>query len=130
MMSESELRIWLARIMAEVLRVQRWAGGDSVSAARVFGLQHGFETTVREESIPAVSEMIQDKVEDLLADVQAGKQKTDGLSIKDRLLQDGVDEEAARLVMEQCRLESRFPDEVVRILGNVRRGLPRKTGSG
>ena len=66
------------QILAEILRLQRWAGGESVSADRVFGLMHGFETVIREESEGfGITEETQDKVEDLLEDVESGKQSSE-----------------------------------------------------
>lgn len=114
-MSEAEMRLWFAKIMAEVLRVQRWAGGDSVNASRIFGLQHGFETTMNAEVTDGISEEIQAKVEDVLSDVDAGQQSTEGLSIKARLRKEEVDESVAHLVMKQCVLEGRFQSEVKKV---------------
>jgi hypothetical protein len=37
------------RILAELLRLQPWAGGESVSAARIYGLMHGFESVIQDE---------------------------------------------------------------------------------
>ena len=105
------------RLLAELLRIQRWAGGDTVPAARIFGLLHGFESFCRQESETfGVSEEIQDKVEDILEDVEAGTQDTDGLAIKDRLQKDGIDETVAGQVMQLCRLQSRFTDAVASIV--------------
>lgn len=99
------------RLLAEVLRLQHWAGGESVCASRIFGLMHGFESTWNEETESfGISREIQRKVEDLLQDVEAGKQSTDGPQIKDRLHTDGVDEMDAQRVMELCCLQSRFTD--------------------
>ncbi len=105
-----------ARILAEVLRLQRWAGGESVSADRIFGLMHGFETVLRQESESfGVSEETQEKMEDLLEDVEAGKQSPDGPSIKDRLRRDGIDETDAGRVILLCRLQSRFTEGIEKI---------------
>lgn len=110
-MEESELQ--LARMLAEVLRLQRWAGGESVSAGRIFGLMHGFETTLRLESEShGISEEIQRKVEDILDDVEAGKQSSNWMSIKDRLHGEHISESDAILVMKLCCLESRFGNAV------------------
>src|SRR4030095_8211925 len=94
--------------------LQRWAGGDTVPAARIFGLMHGFESVLLEEKGNAgISQETQDKVEDLLADVYAGRQPVSSHAIKDRLRKTGVRESDARLVMHLCRLYNRF-EEVVR----------------
>ncbi|QDU95176.1 hypothetical protein Pla8534_29880 [Lignipirellula cremea] len=100
-----------ARILAELLRLHRWAGGDSTSAARVFGLMHGFETALRQESESfGISEETQDLVEDMLDDVENGKQSADGPSIKSRLHAAGVGEVDAGAVMRLCLLQSQFLD--------------------
>ena len=116
-----------AKLLAEILRIQRWAGGESVSADRIFGLMHGFETVLREEAEGfGISAETQEKVEDLLDDVEAGKQSTDGMSIKDRLHADGVNENDAAKVMTLYRLEDRFIDGIEKIAqGNVFPGLKR-----
>lgn len=107
----------LAVILAEVLRIQSWAGGDTVSAERIFGLMHGIESVIRQETESfGISEEIQRKVEDMLEDIEYGKQSTDGLAIKDRLRSDDVDETDAATIMELCRLQSRFGPEIDRII--------------
>ena len=106
-----------AKLLAEVVRLQRWAGGDSIAADRIFGLLHGFESVYRQETEGfGISEEIQDKVEDILEEVEAGTQATDGMSIKGRLYEDGIDETVASNVMELCRLQSRFFDGVEAII--------------
>jgi len=108
----------VAKLLAEVLRVQRWAGGDAVSAARIHGLLHGFESVLNEEIESfGISEEVQDKVETMLEDVESGKQATDGLAIKDRLRHDNVDETDAARVLELCRLQERFPEEIDALTG-------------
>ena len=105
-----------ARLLAEILHFQRWAGGESVSAARIFGLMNGFETMLRKEMDEeggegqwrGISEETQRKVEDMLANVESETQSTNGMSIKDRLRNDGVDESDAAKVMQLCLLQSRF----------------------
>ena len=103
------------RLLAEILRLQRWAGGEAVSAARIFGLMHGFESVLEEEQSRVVSRQTQDAVEDVLEDVEAGKQSVDGNSIKTRLRQSGVRESDAALVMQLCWLQNRFTDAVEKI---------------
>ena len=99
------------RILAELLRLQRWAGGDAVTADRIFGLMHGFETVIAEEKESfGISRETQSKVEDMLEDVERGKQSTDGYDIKQRLLEDQIDESTAAKVLELCRLQSRFTE--------------------
>ena len=105
-----------AQILAELLRLQRWAGGESVSAARIFGLMHGFETVIREESEGfGVTEETQEKVEDLLEEVENGKQPVSGRSIKDRLRREKIKDSDAKRVMLLCLLQSRFTEAVEKI---------------
>nr|WP_123784771.1 hypothetical protein [Pirellula staleyi] len=109
-----------AIILAEVLRLQRWAGGEHVPADRIFGLMNGFESVVDQESESfGISRDTQDKVENLLEDVEYGTQSTDGMAIKDRLRRDHVAESDAGRVMQLCRLQSRFVDSVNAIANGV-----------
>lgn len=106
-------RIPMPQVLAEVLRLQRWAGGEHVGADRIFGLMHGFESVIRQERESyGISEETQEKVEDLLEDVENGKQSPDGPSIKDRLRREKIDETDALRVMELCRLQSRFNEGI------------------
>ena len=120
-MFENELQY--ARLLAEVLRLQRWAGGEFVPPHRIFGLMHGFESVIdQEEEAKGVSSETQESVEKLLEDVEAGKQSTDGPSVKDRLRREHIDESQAALVMRLCLLQSRFIEGVKAIasgLGSV-----------
>ncbi|MBN2293316.1 MAG: hypothetical protein JXM70_12875 [Pirellulales bacterium] len=112
-----ESQIPLLVILAELLRIQRWAGGDSVSAGRIFGLMHGIESVMRQENESfGISEETQRKIEDLLEDVDNDKQSTDGMAIKDRLRRDGVDETDAATIMELCRLQSRFGPAIDKVV--------------
>ena len=103
------------QLLAEILRLQRWAGGDAVAADRVFGLMHGFESVLEENRTAGISKATQDKVEDLLAEVDGGTQAVDGIAIKDWLRRAGVGESDAELVMQLCRLQGRFTDAIERI---------------
>ena len=100
------------RLLAEVLRIQKWAAGEAISASRIFGLMHGIESVCRQESESfGISEAVQDKVEDILEEIETGTQKTDGMSIKDRLRADGIDE-LMRAVSWNCapsKADSRSP---------------------
>jgi len=107
----------LARVLAEILRLQRWAGGESIPADRIYGLMHGFESMMRLESEGfGISEEQQEKVEDLLDDVEGGRQSTDGPALKDRLRRDGIDEIVAGRVMRLCLLQSRFLEGIEQIV--------------
>lgn len=98
----------ISQLLAEVQRLQRWAGGDSVSAARIYGLMHGFESIIDSESERfGISRETQTKVEDILEEIDHGKQSAEWKWIKDRLHSDGIVEEDANRVMELCRLQSR-----------------------
>lgn len=110
------------RILAELLRLQRWAGGDAVTADRIFGLMHGFETVIAEEKESfGISRETQSKVEDMLEDVERGKQSTDGYDIKQRLLEDQIDESTAAKVLELCRLQSRFTEAYEKLTASTLR---------
>ncbi len=103
----------IPKVLAEVLRLQRWAGGDSVPADRIFGLLHGFESVIRQEAESfGISEELQEKVEDLLDDIENNKQLPKGPAVKARLLREKIDETAAARVIELCQLQSRFPDAI------------------
>lgn len=103
-------------LLAELLRVQRWAGGDSVSAARIFGLMHGFESVINEEKDSfGISEIVENKVEDILDELDSETLAFERNSIKDRLRIEGISESDATRVMELCRLQSRYTDVVDRI---------------
>jgi len=106
----------LARLLAEVLRIQRWAGGDHIPADQIFGLMHGFESAYRDGDSFGVSIEVQRKVENILQDVEFGRQSTDGMSIKDRLYEEEIDETVAGQVMELCRLQSRWLDGINKIV--------------
>jgi len=100
--------LYVGRILAQVLQLQRWAGGESIDAARVYGLLHGFESVIQEELEGSISREVQDKVERMLDDIDRDKQSVDGLSIKDRLRSDNVDETEAWEVVQFVRLSGRF----------------------
>ena len=105
-----------SRLLAELLRLQRWTAGDSVSAERVYGLLHGFECEWKQEQESfGISDELRNKMEDVLQDVLNEKQATDGPSIKDRLHRDGIDKMDAKSIMTYCRLGSRFPDAIDQI---------------
>ena len=106
-----------ARTLAEVLRIQRWAGGDWVPADRIFGLMHGFESVLRgERESFGITEQTQEKVEDLLEAIDRGELPADAMEIKARLRADGIDETDALRVMQLCHLQSRFTDTIGKII--------------
>jgi len=104
------------RLLAEVLRLQRWAGGEAVPAARLFGLMHGIESVLDQEDQPGISRDTQERVERILQAVDSSEQSTDGLAIKARLHQDGIDETDASIVMRLCLLQSRWTDAIDRLI--------------
>jgi hypothetical protein len=108
--------IQIGKLMAEILRLQRWAGGEIVPSDRIFGLMHGFESVLNEENTYGISRETQDKVEDMLEDVESGRQSTDGPAIKGRLWKEKVSETDAKMVMQLCILESRFDDAIKKII--------------
>lgn len=113
-----------ARTLAELLRIQRWAGGDSVSADRIFGLMHGFETVLRQERTSfGIAADKQEKIEHLLEEIESGSQSADCLSIKDRLRRDGITDTEAACVMNFCRLQSRFIDGIEQVMQGRGKGF-------
>ena len=104
-------KIYSSVILAEILRLQRWAGGDSVSAKRIFGLANGFESLLDEEAESfGISRKLQEKIEDVFEDIEAGNQSADGISFKSRLHRDRIDESDAACVLQYCRMGGRFGD--------------------
>jgi len=105
------MSIPISIVLAEVLRLQRWAGGDAIAADRIFGLLHGFESIMTEEHESfGISREVQDRAEVILQDVENGAQSADGFSIKQRLLDDKLDETVVSDVIHLCILQGRFPD--------------------
>jgi len=105
-----------ARLLAEILRLQRWAGGDSVPAHRIYGLMHGFESTWEQEVASfGISKETQSMVEDVLDDIENNRQSEEGRAIKDRLRKDKIDESDAIKVCHLCRFESRFLNAVEKL---------------
>lgn len=103
----------LSILLAEVLRLQRWAGGEVISADRIFGLLHGFESVLSQEATSfGISREIQDRVEDLIEDVELGQQSAEGYQIKQWLLREDIDETVAGHVIKLCMLQGRFPQGV------------------
>ncbi len=103
-------------LLAELLRLQRYIGGDSVPAARIFGLMHGFESVVDEEKESyGISRQEQEKIERLLQEVEDGKQSSMGMHIKQRMIADQIDESKMGRVLQFCRLESRFVEAYERL---------------
>lgn len=114
-MEEKPFDIPTGRVLAEILRLQRWAGGETVDAARIFGLMNGFESVLCTDDDKGISRETQDLVEDMLQDIEDGNQGTSGPSIKDRLYKDGVDEIDAGRILTLCQLQSRFTDAIQQI---------------
>lgn len=105
--------ILIAKLLAEVLRLQRWAGGDSIPASRILGLLYGFETELRNECKSfGISEETQDKVEDLLEAVESGEQSPKSESIKSRLKAAQIKESDAVCVMELCWSQGRLTEGI------------------
>ncbi len=111
-----DYNVEIGRVLAEVLRLQRWAGGESVSAARIFGLMRGFETVLRaERECKGIDEATQDAVEDVLQEIDESEAALDGHSLKHIFYQLKIDETVAEDVMRLCQLQSRFNDAIKRI---------------
>lgn len=82
---------------------------------RLYGLANGVESVLKEERTSTISEEIQDKVEDILEEVERDELSPDGMTIKDRLRQDEIDELDAQIIMRLCVLQSRFGEGVEKI---------------
>lgn len=54
-------------------------------------------------------------MEDILEDVESGKQSTDGIAVKHRLLMDGIDETIAGDVIRLCILQGRFQEATTKL---------------
>jgi hypothetical protein len=108
----------LARILAEVLQLQRWAGGPEVPRDRIHGLLEGLQSTLEQEVESfGITRDEQDAVEDVLDDIERGKQNPSGLAIKHRMIADDIDEMDFHTVVEQCILESRFTEGISKLDG-------------
>lgn len=109
-----EPQMIMTRTLAEIIRLQRWAGGESVPADRLFGLLHGFESVVEAEAerCKGISKATQENVEDVLKDVEAGRQNSESLSIEARFHALRISETDAHSVMQLCLLQSRFTDGI------------------
>jgi hypothetical protein len=101
------------RILAEILRLQRWAGGEAVDAARLFGLMHGFETALRSENGGLITEEAQKRVVDMLDEVD--RDPASASYIDARLRAAGIGRDTAIKVMELCRLQGRFTNAIKEI---------------
>jgi hypothetical protein len=105
------------KILAELLQIQRWAGGDGIKSARIFGLMHGIESVIKEENESfGISEETQRKVEEMLDDIDKGIQSTNGMDIKSRLHINHVKECDAKTIMKLCLLQNRFGPEIDKLI--------------
>lgn len=96
-------------LLAELLRIQRSLAGDPISAARIFGLMHGFQSVIEEETESfGISDETQEKAEDLLDEMDKAGAVWDGMTLKHRIREVGISEEAFSKVCELCLLQSRF----------------------
>ena len=103
-------------VLAELLRLQRWAGGDlAVPASRIYGLANGFESALEDERERGISRETERAVAAMLEEVEAEKQPADGSAIQERLRNDGVNEADAARVMTLYSLQERYTDGIARI---------------
>ena len=113
--SKEELRY--ARTLSDILHLHRWAGGDQVDLATIFGLANGIESVIR-ETLPeenGISSETQDKIEDILVDVDKGKESTDSLFLKQRFHREGISDTDAITIMQLCILQGRFTGVIKKI---------------
>lgn len=105
----------LTQMLAEIIRLQRWAGGDAVAADRIIGLLYGFESVLDDDDTFGISRETEERVEKVLEDVEAGEQSAESLEIKNQLRNVNVSESDAYRVMQFCLLQSRFIDGIRKI---------------
>jgi hypothetical protein len=98
-----------AKLLAELLRIQRSLAGDIVEGATIYGLAHGFESAIREvtESF-GISEAHQRAAEDLLDEMDRAETTWDGPTLKHRIREKGISETTFSKVCKLCLLDSRF----------------------
>lgn len=115
----------IGKLLAEIMRLQRFVGSDMVSAATIYGLENGFESILREVSgnedvdddgldYP-ISRETQEKAEDILEAVDNDEQSPVWMHIKDELRSVGIDESDFLKVMDLCLLQSRWGDAIAKI---------------
>jgi hypothetical protein len=124
----------LGRALAEVLRLQRWAGGECADglSARLFGLLHGFETILNEEIGEeetgrelGISNKVQTQVEEVLDELD-GRDGDAGdftFTFKDRMHKLKIEETDADKVMQLCLLQDRFPEVIKKIRREAEKSL-------
>jgi hypothetical protein len=113
--SEGRETLRYAKTLSDILHIHRWAGGDLVDLATIYGLANGVESVV-EESVPrGISRETQEKIEDVLQDVDAGKQSPKSLDMKSRFRSDRICETDASIIMRLCVLQGRFTDVIKKI---------------
>ncbi|WP_397568985.1 hypothetical protein [Schlesneria sp. T3-172] len=104
-------------ILAELLRLERWEGGDSIEATRIFGLLHGFESIVNAEiDSYGISEETQAKVEAFLQEIENEEATSDTNNVMRRLRSDNVDQSDAGKIIELCRMQGRFPAAIEKLI--------------
>lgn len=103
-----------AALLAEVLRIHRWAGSNEATAAKVFGLLHGIETVINPDDAEpmGISRETQDKFDDILDEIESTSQPANGMSLKARLRSDGIDEVDAKTLLDYYRLSGKFAEAI------------------
>jgi len=104
-----------ARTLSDILHLHRWMGGDQIDLATIYGLANGVESVISENVPSGISRKTQDKIEDVLEDVDDGKQSPESLAMKSRFHCEGISESDAKIVMRLCILQSRFTDAIKKI---------------
>ena len=113
--SEKRETLCYAKTLSDVLHLHRWMGGDQVDLATIYGLANGIESIVKESVPRGISRKTQDKIEDILQDVDEGNQPPDSLAMKGRFHRDRICEDDAIAVMRLCILQSRFTNVIKKI---------------
>lgn len=114
----------VGRVLAEVLRLQRWAGAwDEASPARLFGLMHGFESALRKEFADegeeilgiGISEETENVVEEILQQIDQAiesERPLDGQWLKGQLWEKSVSETDAIQIMRFLKLQNHLVEAI------------------
>ncbi|AMV33759.1 hypothetical protein VN12_16640 [Pirellula sp. SH-Sr6A] len=103
------MAVHIGHLLAEILRLRRWASGNPQLLARAFALESGFESAFSSEEYEfSVSIDQQEAVEDFLDAIDKDPNEPNSMYVKDELRRLGLDESVAWAVLELCLLEGRF----------------------
>ena len=113
--SEKRETLRYAKTLSDILHLHRWMGDDQVDLATIYGLANGVESVVKESIPQCISRKTQDKIEDILQEVDEEKQSPEYLELKTRFHSDRISEDDARTIMRLCILQGRFTNVIKNI---------------